>query len=253
MKTFALHPTNISTSQALPFQTIMSELSPQLLALVPGISKLTAAALDGDVILIPDDLPVTPILRLVVLIPPGDIDEHSVTRRVYQLASGSRSNVLYLAMAPQDDQAPFQRRQLASLASLTTGKDVYAEIKLCTEKTWLQALKKILTPGDLLVCLADHPVFDYFFLRRKLGERLARHVTVPVYLVNGLKVGRAHHTQQVVKEIEAWTAFLVLLVSFSVLQVGIQRSTDKMVTTIMLCLSVLVEIYFLWKINEWIG
>jgi hypothetical protein len=253
MKTFAMHPTDISAGRALPFQASMSELSPQLSALIPGIGRLTAAALDGDAILIPDDLPVNPIRRLVVLIPPGDINEQSVARRVYQLASGSRNNVMYLALDPRGEQAPFRRRQLASLASLTTGKDVNTEVKLCIEKTWFQALDKILAPGDLLVCLADHLIFDYFFLRRKLGEQLAGHVSVPVYLANGLKVGRTPQTQQVVREMAAWTAFFILLVSFSVLQVGIQQSTEKPVTTIMFCLSILVEIYFLWKINEWIG
>jgi hypothetical protein len=253
MKTFAMHPTNSSTGQAVLFQASKAGLSPQLLALVPGIGKLTAAALDGDVILIPDHLQVAQIRRLVVLIPPGDIDEQSVARRVYQLASGSRNNVLYLAMDPEGEQSPFQRRQLASLASLTTGKDVYSEVKLCVEKTWFQALEKILAPGDLLVCLADHTVFNYFFLRRKLGERLAGQVTVPVYLVNGLKVGRAPQTQRILIEAEAWISFFVLLGSFFVLQAGIQRSTEKPLTTILLCLSILVEVYFLSKINEWIG
>jgi hypothetical protein len=253
LKTLALHPTEISKGQLSTFQASMSELSPQLLALVPEIRELTATGLDGDVILVPDDLLMAPIRRLVVLIPPGEIDERSLARRVYQLASSSQNNVIYLAMDPENEQYPFQRRQLASLASLTTGKDVYTEVKLCGEKTWFQALDKILVPGDLLVCLADHPVYDYFILRRKLGERLAGHVTVPVYLLNGLKVGRAPHTQQAIKEIEAWIAFFVLLVSFFALQVGIQRSTDKPATTILLCISVLVEVYFLWKINEWVG
>lgn len=253
MKTFVMHATDIPTGQALPFQASKASLSPQLLTLVPGIGKLTAAALDGDVILIPDNLQVAQIRRLVVLIPPGYIDEQSVARRVYQLASGSRNDVLYLAMDPEGEQSPFQRRQLASLGSLTTGKDVHTEVKLCVEKTWFQALEKILTPGDLLVCLADHPVFDYFFLRRKLGERLAGQVTVPVYLVYGLKVGQAPHTQQILKEVEAWITFFVLLGSFFALQAGIQRSTEKPLTTILLCLSILAEVYFLWKINEWIG
>ena len=253
LKTLALHPTEISKGHPSPFQASMSELSPQLLALLPEISGLTATGLEGDVILIPDDLPMAPIRRLVVLIPPGEVDERSLARRVYHLASSSHNNVIYLAIDPESEISPLQRRQLASLASLTTGKDVYIEVKLCAEKTWFQALDKILGPGDLLVCLADHPVYDYFILRRKLGERLAGHVTVPVYLLNGVKVGRAPHTQQAIKEIEAWIAFFVILVSFFVLQVGIQRSTDKPAATILLCISVLVEVYFLWKINEWIG
>jgi hypothetical protein len=252
LKTFALHATDISTGQTSPFQASISEFSPQLLALVPEISELTATGLDGDVILVPDDLLIAPIRRLVILIPSGEIDERSLARRVYRLASASHNNVLYLAMDPENERSPFQRRQLASLASLTSGKDLYIEAKLCVEKTWFQALDKILSPGDLLVCLAEHPIFDYFFLRRRLGERLAGHVSVPVYLLNGLKVGRSPHTQQTIIEIEAWFAFLVLIVSFFVLQVGIQRSTNNPATTYLLCMTVLLEVYFLWKINEWI-
>ncbi|MBN1147648.1 MAG: hypothetical protein JXA78_10365 [Anaerolineales bacterium] len=220
---------------------------------LPGLSALSATALGKDAVLIPDRIPVTHTQRLVVLIPDGEIDENALARRVWQLAVGMGPKVLYLALAPGDHQVAYQRRRLAGLAFMTTGNGVRAQTSVSIKNNWPQALEEALHPGDLLICLADHQISDRIVWRRALGEVLAESVAVPVYLLAGLKIGLAPYQRRWIKEMLSWTASLIWMATFFGLQVEIVRSTGGSVSTLLLCLSILVEFYFLWKINEWIG
>jgi hypothetical protein len=49
----------------------------------------------------------------------------------------------------------------------------------------------------------------------------------------------------------SWVISLSLLAVFFGLQVMVDRSTDKLLSTLLLFLSVLVEVYLLIKVNEW--
>lgn len=239
MKTFAMRSMEISLGQVL--------------AVMPGYPKVPVSAVEADVLLVPDQLPLVPTRRMVVLVPPGEIDENRLTRRIWQLAVSSGLQVCYLALAPKDEHAATQRRRLIGLAAGTKDKEIHAQINLSAEKSWPQALGNTLQPGDLLVCLAGHQVTGPFFRRQALGELLAGTMNVPVYLLGGLKAGPSPQLQSLVTETLAWTASLSLMAAFFALQVGIERTAVRPISTIMLILSVLVELYFLWKINEWVG
>jgi hypothetical protein len=230
-----------------------SRLSVNNQVILPGLPQLQDADLEGDVMIIPDRFPVVPTRRLVVLVPDGEIDESSLTRRIWQLAVSSNLNILYLGLASQETYVAYQRSRLASLASMTSGKEVRAQMSVSTEKSWLKALEKTWRPGDLLVCLESHKIPSAVVWRTPLGELLARSASVPVYLIGGLKIGLAPRQRQWIKEMLVWSAALLLLTAFFGLQVLLDRSSAKPLSTILICLSVFVELYFLWKINEWIG
>jgi len=224
----------------------------EIRAVLPGSSRLPQTALAADNLLIPNQLPLVPTRRLVVLVPAGEIDEHALARRIWQLASCSGLDVLYMTLSPDADQWSYQRRRLVSLAALTTYPGVRADIGVHAAKNWSRALRQILKPGDLLVCLAE----DYtpgIFRRRAVGERLAAGLGVPVYEFGGIQVKPSRPSLYWVKNVLGWGASMTLMAAFFWLQVGIDHSSPEPQSTILLYLSVVVEIYLLWKINEWIG
>ena len=228
------------------------DLAAQIQAVVPGYGQLPVRVIAEDVLLIQDKLPLKPTKRLVVLVPSGEVDETTLARRVWQLATSSSFSVLYLALSPDVTQIAYQRRRLASLAALTSGENVQAHASVSAEKNWRLALEQILQSGDLLVCLTSHQVSEHLFWHRKLGEKLVETVGVPVYLFSGLKIGPAPQERQAIKDVLAWIASLSLLAAFFGIQVSIDRSIAEPLSTILLCLSVVVETYLFLKINEWI-
>lgn len=224
----------------------------QIQALLPGIARLPQTALAADTLLVPDLLLLPPIRRLVVLVPAGEIDEYALARRIWQLASCSELDVLYLALSPNADQVFYQRRRLISLAAQSAYPHIRTDISVCSEKNWSKALRQTIKSGDLLVCLAeDHT--PGILQRKAVGERLAASLGVPVYEFGDLQVKPAPPSQFWIKNVLGWGVSIALIAVFFWVQLGIDRSSDRPQSIILASLSVMVEVYLLWKINEWIG
>jgi hypothetical protein len=227
-------------------------LATQIREVLPGSSQLPQAGLAADILLVPDQFQMAPTRRLVVLVPAGEVDEQALARRVWQLASCSGLDVLYLSLSPDANHVSYLRRRLAGLAASTTYSNVQAEIRVHEQKNGSQAFRQNLKPGDLLICLEKDSTTG-FFRRQPLAQRLAMDLRLPVYQLGGLKVKPELHSNYWIKNALAWIASMALIAVFFWLQLGIDRASARPQSTILLCLSVLVELYGLWKINEWIG
>ncbi|HJW91797.1 MAG TPA: hypothetical protein VJ436_14265 [Anaerolineales bacterium] len=253
MKTLTMLSHQISPNHPIFSQNGFPDLADRIQAVLPGFNLLPAEMIHDDVFLIQDRPLLTPTRRLVVLVPPGEIDENVLARRVWQLAATSCLSVLYLALSPYEAQTSYERRRLAILAAVTTDPHVRAHARVSARNDWPQVLEQTLRPGDLLVCLASHQVSEHFFRRRMLGERLAESVAVPVYLLGGFKIIPEHFSQQHIGELKTWIASFSVITVFLILQVSIDRSMIRPIATILLYLSVFGEAYLLLKINEWLG
>lgn len=253
MKTLSMHSILTNAAHANFTQGGPQDLAAQLQAVVPGYAQLPAGVIDEDILLVQDRFPLNPTQRLVVLVPPGEIDETILARRVWQLANSSCFNVLYLALSPDGTQTAYQRRRVVSLASMTSGQRFHSHGSVSTERNWQQALEHALQPGDLLVCLASHKIPKHVMWHTLLGKQLAITMGIPVYLFSGFKIAPAPQERQTIQEALAWIFSLLLIAAFFGIQVSIDRSIAGPLSTFLLWLSVVVEVYLLWKINELIG
>jgi hypothetical protein len=227
-------------------------LPPPIRAVLAGSSQLPASALEADSLLVSDQLPAVPTQRLIVLVPAGEVDEHALARRVWELAASSGLSVLYLALSPDADQVSTQCLRLVNLAALTSYPRVRADTNVHSEKNWSKVLRRTLQPGDLLVCLAADRT-PGIFQRQALAKRLAVELSVTVYQLGGLQVKPAPSSHHWLKDVLAWAASITLIALFFWLQVWIDPTSARPQATFLLYLSILVELYGLWKINEWIG
>jgi len=260
-----------------------------LVALVPGISSLPPVALMEDSLCLPEKAVApqngsigrssahqgsrlivgeanlvlsaersspnghyAPARRLVVLVPAEEIAVSHLARRVWQLAACSRLRVLYLALSPKDQWVGSQHRRLAELAALTNDKSVQARGKVSEKMDWRQAVENVLEPGDLLVCLAGHQINKRINRSVGLGGLLADALHLPIYLLGDVPLAEKRSNPRI-KEILGWIISIALMAGFFVLQLNIQRTVLKPLATLFLCLSIVLEIYLLAKVNEWIG
>ncbi len=228
-------------------------LPDRALALVPGLDKLPPVILQQDSLFLSGEAGISNVRRLVVCLPAGGVDEAVLARRIWQLAASSGLNVLYVTLVPKENQAASQHRRLAELSILSGDRAVRARGEVSRAKSWLPALKDILQPGDLLVCLAGHQVKEGFAHRVSLGWQLAERLSCPVYVLGGVRLVTTPSRWQRIKELRAWATSVAIIVGFFFLQVGIDHSATRPASTIMLCLSALAEIYSLMQFNEWIG
>lgn len=224
----------------------------QFQALVPGFDRLPVEAISRDMLIFQDPLPLEPVSRLVVILPPGEIDPVGLSRRVWQIADSSGLSVLYLADSAGSAQTPELRRQAANLAAMTTSGNVRAAFKMSSGARLDHSLAAVRTEGDLLVCLAEHHVPQRFARRTALGPQLAALTRAPVYMLGGLEIKMTARPWRLVREILAWTAFIGLAAAFFVLEVRIDRLLADPMATILLCITAGAEFFLVWKINSWL-
>jgi hypothetical protein len=222
-------------------------------ALLPGLNLQDFSSSD-DLVILPENTRIEPVKRLVVLIPENEFGEIELTRRIWQIASSGSLCVLYLCLScASSDDDTYLRRRLASLAALTRHEQVQVNAEIVRESSWLDSLKKIVSPGDLLVCSDRHHASHWLIHRKNLGWQLSTTMGIPVYLLVGLNLGPSVHHTHWINEIVYWLAAISILFAFGWFQVQMDRFIDGWLLTVVLLLTVVAEIVFLFKLKDITG
>jgi hypothetical protein len=221
--------------------------------ILPGFPFHEAAEFSEDVFIAPQRFPLGPTRRLVVLIPESDLDENALAHRIWNLASLTGLQVLFLGLSPDEESAPFIRRRLALLASAIHQGEVRARSSVVVGVNWSRAVKKVLHLGDLVVCIEGHKVPRRGFGRWRLGEALSADFDVPVYLLAGLQIGRSPVQLQSVRSLIAWSLSIIVLLTFGGFQVWISQNDNSTLSVWLICLTIVAEGIALFKLIEWIG
>lgn len=224
----------------------------QIQALLPGIARLPKSTLAADTLRVPDLFLLPPTRRLVVLVPAGEFNENALARRIWQLASCSELDVLYLTLSPDAEQVFYQRRRLISLAAQSAYPHLRTDISVSAEKNWYRALRQTIKAGDLLICMGGENT-PSLLQRKTVSERLTANLGVPVYELGDLQVTPAPPIRYWVRKALSWGVSIALLAAFFWMQLGIDRLSARPQSILLASLSVVAEVYILWKINEWIG
>lgn len=221
--------------------------------LLPGYPPGQRDLLTGDRLIVPGRIPLTPTRRLVVPVPDGEFDQKALAKRIWELASTSGLNVLYLSLSPGPNDLARIRRCLADLASMTNYAQVRASTKTVPGRNWAQALAEALGAGDLLVCMAEHRVAYRLLGRKPLGELIPAWFDAPVYLLEGPLTGLSRQRNKLLRETIAWLLFFAIVAVFAVAQIRIDQALAQPFSTILMILSVLFELLLVLAVNEWMA
>lgn len=212
-----------------------------------------AARSQGDILLFPEEMHQSPLKRLVVLIPEGSLDDDALVSRVWRLASAFFLPVLFLGLSPDPDHLSFQRRQLAILTAKVTYGGVKAGSSVFVGINWQQAVKESLLPGDVLVCNSKFQVPYRIFGHALLGESLSKKFSLPVYMLEGLDAGLSPARFAKLKGIFVLLLSLATILAFAGFQIWIDQKDASWLSTLVICFSVVIEMFAILKVNEWIG
>jgi hypothetical protein len=238
----------------IPLRPILrSKSPPDISGIRPTHPMEEAARSLGDTIFVPELVPFAPVKRLVVLIPGCNLDEDALVSKVWKLASAFFLPVLFLGLASDPDHLAFLRRRLAILTARTnygvlkTGSCVFVGTK------WEQAVEENIQPGDLLVCIAELQVSQRVFWHGSQGEALSRRFAVPIYKLQGLEADLPRFQLEKLKGFLALFLTLATIIAFGTFQVWIDEREASGFATAIICLSAILEIITILKVNEWIG
>ncbi len=192
-------------------------------------------------LLILADQPLPPARRLIVLVPDTDVDESELATRIWSLASPRGLAVLYLGMIRDVRAESLTRRRLITLAAITRDDWAHVETRLEFEGQWVQVVRRIWEPGDLIVCHAEQALSGGNLKRRSLAQSLVAALNTPVYVLSGFYPELPTEQPKWLARLLAWLPPSGILVIFFALQVRMTQATWGWIQTALLCLSVIVE------------
>ncbi len=187
--------------------------------------------------------------RLVVLIPDADADETELSQHIWFMVGRRELSVLLLGLSQDAHHAPRARRRLATLAALTRDAAVSVETKLMIGSDWLQAVRLVHRPGDLVVCHAEQRVARWGFRREPWSQRLRLALNQPVCTLVGFYPNLPSDHVGLLDHLLSLAIPIAIVAVFTGLQILIQLTlTDTAYTGLML-VSLLVEygLIGLWR------
>ena len=98
-----------------------------------------------------DSLP--PFRRLIVLLPPCELDEIGLASKIWRLGKGQEIAVLILFIVDNTRDESRMRWKSSALAALIRDEHIQVTTRLCSRKCWTSDLGKLLREDDLLVSI----------------------------------------------------------------------------------------------------
>jgi hypothetical protein len=186
-----------------------------------------------------------PACRLIVLVPGLDIDLDAVTRRVWELASGTGAHIKFLSLCSDMAQEPGLRRRLATMAALVKDGNVSADIEVVSGRNWVEAVKSRRQAGDMVVCCSEQRTG---LTKRPLSQILQSDLDIPLYVLSGLYPQGDSHPDWLPR-IVVWVGFIAIILGFFILQIKIDQIAEELTITLQLLVTA-VEFWLIWIWNN---
>jgi hypothetical protein len=179
-----------------------------------------------------------------VLVPRFDFNLPAFAQRVWGLANATSSNILFLSLFNEAGEESPLRRELATLSAMVKDDKVSVETQVLFGKDWVQVVRVRLQPLDKVVCFAEHWIDS---LNKSLSEILQSQVNAQIYILSGL-VSQPHSNR--LSEIIAWAGSIAIILGLFFLQIKIVDFTKDWARTLLLLISLPVEIWAIWAWNN---
>jgi hypothetical protein len=202
-----------------------------------------------SMILAPASLPeLGSVRRLMVLVPPLEVDLSAVTRRIWELAKASGAHVQFIGLYNDPAQEPRLRRDLVTMSAMTNDDRISTDVEVVFGKDWVATIRSRWQPGDMVLCFEEQRVG---LSHRPLSQMLRSDLDIPLYILTGLypqddpRSGWPARTA-------AWIGAIAIIAGFFMLQAKIGQFENGW-TSILQLLSILVEAGLLLAWNSLFG
>jgi hypothetical protein len=183
---------------------------------------------------------------LIVLVPSIEADLSRAVQRVWELANAGSRRIRFIGLYENPAQEFTLRRQLAGMSAMVNNAGIYSETEALAGNHWAEAVHARWQTGDLIVCFAEQRVGP---LKRSLSSMLQSSLNVPIYILSGM------YSQQDVRfnwwrAIFTWAGFIVILGAFLLFQVRIHHLIAGWGRSVLVLISVCLELWMVWVWNE---
>ncbi|HEY9076238.1 MAG TPA: hypothetical protein VIO61_06825 [Anaerolineaceae bacterium] len=187
--------------------------------------------------------------RLIVFVPQSLAGNQELARKIYQMASQSDADILFLALIDDYNDMLAASRCMITMKAAVTSPQIMVEWKIVETNRWQQALRSIYRSGDRIVCHAEQSVRNGFMQTIPLSAFLASTWQLPVTTISGFFHPPKEWMGKWLRILGSWAGFAVILLVFTLLEIQINRGIHNAWGTILLAGFVLVEMgaFYIWN------
>ena len=179
--------------------------------------------------------------RLIVLLPQSLAGKTDLAREVNKQAARHGADVLYLALLDNPEGNLAAARAMATMKAVTSDYHLVAQSRLVSISDWQKILQDSILPGDLVLCFAEQTVRTGMFTVEPISDYLREKFNLHVQTLSGWYHPAHEQIKRILNQVIAWAGFLFILVSFSILEVNLDRAVHGVNHAILLGLFILVE------------
>jgi hypothetical protein len=172
-----------------------------------------------------------------------------LARRIHEIASEHRADVLLIGAAADGAPETELRRHIATLAAFLQDAGTQVEVRIEQDWEWLDGVRFLLSEKDLVACCGPaggtgaHP---------GLPDRLSSRLRRPIYVIEE-PVGVEAHGPGSLRGASAWIGSLAVIAGFLWLQIRVSQAAPATAGTVLLFLTVPLEIALIWLCNAALG
>lgn len=172
--------------------------------------------------------------RLIVLVPESLVPDMEMMNQIYQMAMRERREVFYLALVDGNAKMLSATRSVATFKALVSGGRLSSASRVVEASHWLETLREIYRPGDMVVCHSEQQVRSGLFHTRPASEIVRAELHAPVSTVSGfyhperLQVGNWLH------RLIYWAGLLAIVSLFFLLEIRLDQGVHGAARSVLL-------------------
>lgn len=188
--------------------------------------------------------------RLVVLIDENLVTNTDFAHAIHWIATRENLPVLYLVLVSDRENIVLVTRDLATMKAVTSANRLTVEAKVTEIGDWLEELRKLTSPGDIIVCQEEQTISNGLFRSVSISDFLSDALESPVRTVSGYYHPRRMRGRKWFYEVIALLGFLIILSVFTWLQVRLEQTFDGSTAKVFILLTFCVEMGAVWAWNK---
>jgi hypothetical protein len=192
--------------------------------------------------------PLPPFNRLVVLLPPADLDEVRLARRLRSMIVPYKTGILLLSLVIRDGEDSQERRRLTNLAAILRDPLYPVTSKTIIGNGWIEKIKENLLPGDILVCFLQQKAPTWGMKSQPISQVLAGELPCPVYVLHSFGIKQTPH-QAFSRLFSGWVVPITMITLFLAFDFYLAQDAGGWLRITLLGTAMLVEAGLIWSWN----
>jgi hypothetical protein len=189
--------------------------------------------------------------RLIVVIDDCQANDQDLAHAVYWLACQENQAVLYLVLVADRENQMAVFRDMTTMKAITAANRLQVDVSLVEKNEWLNGLRNIVCPGDLIICQQEHTFASSLSQPTSISEYLSSNLMVPVHTISGFYHPRQECVKKQVPEFVSLLGYLVILATFTWLQVKLDLLLNGWVQTVLILTAFCIEMGAVWIWNKY--